>query len=476
MDERKVERPTLKGLSRIALPMIVSHASETVMMFVDRLFLSWIGTVHIAAAMSGGLSAFVFSSLFAGTVGYTNAVVAQYFGAGRHDRCVETAAQGVILSVLFAPLLFLLIPLVRMTFVWAGHSALQIELEFSYFRILMFGAAITLLRQTFVGFFLGIGRTGIVMLANVLGMIVNIPLNYILIFGAFGFPALGMEGAALGTIGGSVTILAILLVAYFRHPFVRALSSLDAWRFRPDLIRRLIRFGMPAGIEIFLNVFAFNTFIQLFHSMGEEVAAAVTITFNYDMVAFIPMLGLGVAVTAMVGQQMGAGRPEDAARAASLALRVGYSYAAAMMLLFVFGAPALVRVFTAGSPTLAGDGGSLSALAETMIRLAAIYTLADITQLIFAGALRGAGDTKAVMYLSVAIHWLMGISAVLLIRVLRLEPLVVWMVFIGFVLLLGIVMFLRFKTDKWREMSILDTDTVTTESHPPEVATEGKWM
>lgn len=473
MNELSVERPTLHGLVRIAIPMIVSHASETVMMFVDRLFLSWIGPAHISAAMSGGLSAFVFTSLFAGTVGYTNALVAQYYGTGRYDRCIETVSQGVIMSVLFAPLLLLLIPFVELMFRWAGHSPSQIALEFSYFRILMFGSFIVLLRQTLVGFFLGIGQTRVVMIANVVGMTVNLPLNYVLIFGLFGFPELGISGAALGTIGGSVTILLVLLVAYSQHFFVRKYGSLGAWKFRRDRFARLLRFGLPTGVEIFLNVFAFNAFIQLFHSMGEEVAAAVTITFNYDMVAFIPMLGLGVAVTAMVGQQIGAQRPEEAKRAAFLALRVGYSYAAIMMIVFVVGAPVLVRVFTGAVP---GDGGSLVKLAVTMIRLAAIYTVADITQLVFAGALRGAGDTKAVMYISVGIHWLMGVASIVLNRVLRLDPLVVWVFFIGFVLTLGIAMVIRFRSGRWREFSVIDTELAAAERHAPDIVTEGQWM
>jgi MATE family multidrug resistance protein len=473
METHEVERPSLSGLFRIALPMIVSHASETMMMFVDRLFLSWLSPTHIAAAMAGGLSAFVFSSLFAGTVGYTNAIVAQYFGARRHERCVSAVSQGLILSVVLTPLLFALIPLVQRTFVWAGHSANQIELEFSYFRVLMFGSWMILLRQVFVGYFLGIGRTRIVMIANLVGMAVNIPLNYLLIFGLAGFPALGIVGAAYGTIGGSLTILAILAVVYARHPIVRANRNAARLRFDRDVFTRLVRFGAPAGVELFLNVFAFNTFVQLFHSMGEEVAAAVTITFNYDMVAFIPMLGLGIAVTAMVGQQVGAGRPEDAKRATYLALRVGYSYAAIMMAIFLFGAPSLVRLFIAGAD---GDGGTLQALAQMMIRMAAIYTLADITQLIFAGALRGAGDTRAVMILSVVVHWLMAIAAVLLIRVFRLAPLEVWGFFIGFVLLLGIVMFVRFRSNRWIGTSLVDDTVITHETHPPEIATEGKWM
>ncbi len=471
--------------------MIASQASETMMLFVDRLFLSWFGKLHIAASMSGGLSFFVFVSFFAGIVGYTNAMVAQYYGAGRDERCVETAAQGFYLSFAFLPLTLKLIPFVHRLFSFVGHRPDQIALEFTYFRILMFGGITVLLRQVLVGFFLGIGKSGIVMKANLIGMFVNIPVNYVLIFGKLGFPAMGIRGAAIGTIAGSATIFLILLFFFLRHPLYRGYaeegrvqtgeeaapamlpSGTGRWRFRPVVTRRLLRFGLPAGTELFLNVFAFNLFVQLMHSMGPDVAAAVTITFNYDMVAFIPMLGLGIAVTSLVGRQMGAGNPDGAKKATYLALRVGYSYALVMMMIFVFGAGALVRVFSGG---LAAEDQALVELAKAMIRLAAVYTLADITQLIFAGALRGAGDTRYVMIISVTVHWFLAVGAWVLIRVVEAPPLRIWLFFIGFVIILGGVIFLRFRSGRWRDIKVIEEEDILSEIHRPEVKTEAEWM
>jgi MATE family multidrug resistance protein len=236
--------------------------------------------------------------------------------------------------------------------------------------------------------------------------------------------------------------------------------------------RRLIRFGLPAGLELFLNVFAFNIFIQLMHSMGPDVAAAVTITFNYDMVAFIPMLGLGIAVTSLVGRQMGAGNPDGARKATYLALRVGYTYAFLMMLLFVFGAGLLVGVFSGG---LGAEDAELVELAKAMLRLAAVYTLADITQLVFSGALRGAGDTRYVMYISVAVHWMLAVGAVILIRVVEAPPLRIWLFFIGFVIVLGAAIFGRFRSGKWESIKVIE-DELIPEVHQPEVKTEAEWM
>lgn len=468
-----MEPPTLRQLIRFAVPMILSQASETVMLFVDRLFLAQLGKVHIAASMSGGLSAFVFSSLFAGIVGYTNALTAQYYGAGRPERCVHVISQGIYLSLLFVPFLLGLIPLVGFTFEIAGHGPEQIELESTYFTILMSAGVLILLRQALVGFFLGIGLTKMVMRANLLGMLVNVPLNYVLIFGKLGFPALGIRGAAFGTVGGSLLIVTLLVISYTRHRFYRDVPRRDTWRFRKELLGRMLRFGGPAGVELFLNVFAFNVFVQLFHSMGPDVAAAVTITFNYDMLAFIPMVGLGVAVTAMVGQQMGARNPDGAHRATMLALGVGYSYASVMMLLFVFGAGGLVRAFAGG---LGPGDERLLELSKAMIRLAAIYTLADITQLVFAGALRGAGDTRWVMYISVGIHWLMAVAAVLLIRVFVLPPLTIWVFFICFVILLGASIFARYNSGRWRSLQVIDEEKIEAEIHAPEIQTESQWI
>ncbi|MFW6365295.1 MAG: MATE family efflux transporter [Spirochaetota bacterium] len=453
MSKNTVEKPNLRLLLNIALPMIVSQASETMMMFVDRIFLSWLGKNHISAAMSGGLTSFVFTSFFIGIVGYVNALAGQYYGADRKVRCLQSTTQGIYLSLLFFPVLIAIIPLIKYTFILAGHTQEQINLEYSYFSMLMFGSVFILLRNALAGFFLGIGKTRIVMIANIAGMCINTPLNYILIFGKLGFPAMGIHGAALGTIGGSFCITVILLAAYVRHRIYRENTGRGIWNFNGILMKRLFRFGLPAGAEMFLNTFAFNIFILLMHSMSEDVAAAVTITFNYDMVAFIPMIGLSAAVTAMVAQQMGAGKIEGAKRATALALWTGYTYAFVMMCLFVFGADVLVRIFAGG---LGPGDEKLLDLARWMLRLAAIYTLADVTQLVFAGALRGAGDTRWVMYISSILHWMMAPGAYVLIKVVEAPPTIVWIYFICFVVLLGVAIMLRFMQGRWQTITVID--------------------
>ncbi len=437
----------------IALPMVVSQASETFMMLADRYFLSFVSMEALAAAMSGGLSNFVFQSFFIGLIGYSNALVAQYYGAGKLHRGVRTVTQGLILSIAAYPLTLALIPLGRMTFLWAGHSAGQIATEYSYFSLLMFGSIFAFFRSTFSGFFIGIGKTRVVLWANLAGMAVNVPLNYLLIFGKLGLPAMGIRGAALGTLGGAFLTIAILLAAYLHNSEYRQHRTVQSWKFDRKILASLMRFGAPAGVEMFLNVMAFNIGLQLLHSYGVGVAAAVTITFNYDMVAFIPMLGLGFATTSIVGRYMGAGKPETAKKAGMKAWSLSLIYALGIMLLFIFAARPLVAVFSASFDS--GDGQYLE-LAVRMLQLAALYTFADMSQLIFASALRGAGDTRWVMWVSVILHWIYALAAIILIRQLRIPPLRMWVVFIAFVICLGVAMALRFTRGSWMSIRLID--------------------
>jgi MATE family multidrug resistance protein len=124
-----------------------------------------------------------------------------------------------------------------------------------------------------------------------------------------------------------------------------------------------------------------------------------------------------------------------------------------MIILFLSATGILVNTFASG---FEGDTEDITRLAATMLRLATIYILADSAQLVFAGALRGAGDTRWVMRVSVGLHWIFSALAVFFIRFLRLSPVISWSSFIGFVLLLGVAMFLRFRGGKWQEIRMIE--------------------
>lgn len=454
-------RPTfaddgLRGLARVALPMVFSSATETLMLFVDRLFLSRLSMLHMSAAMAGGLSSFVLGLPLVGTVDYVNTLVAQHHGAGQDEGASRSLIQGLWFGLLSWPLVLVLLPFARNCFTFFQHSALQVELEVRYFSILVTGLPLSVLRAAFAAYFIGLGRTSVVMLCNLFGTLVNIPLNWALIFGLGPLPALGIEGAALGTLGGSLTALIGLFAFWWGHPLSRAQWRKLGWGLvapRPRLLGVLVRYGFPVGAEAFLNTLAFTVFAQLMQSYGEAESAAVTIAFNFDMVSFIPMFGLGVAVASLSGQRLGAGDLRGAQRRVQEALGFSLAYGGMMALLFFLGAPWLVAIFLNPRDPFVDRTREL---AIVFLQMAGLYTLGDAVQTVFRGGLLAAGDTRWILVVSAGLHWGLVALTFLGVRVWHLDPQVVWALFIIMVLLLGGVTYLRYRTGRWREIRLLE--------------------
>ncbi|MDD4457330.1 MAG: MATE family efflux transporter [Syntrophotalea acetylenica] len=442
----------LREMITLALPMVISHGCETALIFTDRVFLSRLGPVPMSAAMSGGLTAFMMMTFFIGLTGYVTALAAQYLGAGRGDHCALVVSQAALISLLAAPLILAARPLAHAFFRFADLPVEQALQQRVYFDILLYGAVLVLLRSCLSSFFSGIGHTRVVMFSAMTAMLVNVGANYVLIFGRLGVPPLGLRGAAYGTLMGSFCALLVLLATYLGRRNRREYAVLAALRFDRAVMLKLLRFGSPAGVEMFLNLLAFTSMIMLFHAHGLVTAAAVTIVFNWDLVSFVPLLGIQIGVVSLVGRYLGAGRPDIAARATRSGLKMACSYSLVILVLFVSLPAELVAVF---EPHQADAIFSQAApLATGMLRLAAFYVLADAVMLVFSGALRGAGDTFWAMCASVALHWLLVPVLALFLRVLALPPQAAWLALIAFLLIFSGVFYLRYRSGKWKTLAM----------------------
>ncbi len=443
----------LREMLAIALPMVVSHGCETVLIFTDRLFLSHLGPVQMSAAMGGGLTSFMMTTFFIGLIGYATALVAQYLGAGRKSHCALAVSQSLLIALLAYPLILAGRPLAHGLFAMVGIAAEQLRPQALYFDILLSGSILVLLRTCFSSFFSGIGRTRVVMLSALTAMVVNVGANYVLIFGRFGVPALGIRGAAYGTLFSSLCALLVLLAVYLGKENRRAYAVRAALRFDGPVMAKLLHFGYPAGVEMFLNLLAFTSMILIFQAHGLATATAITIVFNWDMVSFVPLLGLQIGVVSLVGRYMGAGRPDIAERAAFSGLKMGWMYSSLILLLFVFLPQQLVAVFRPdGADAIFSQAAPLAA---SMLRLASLYVLADAVVVVCSGTLRGAGDTFWAMGVSVGMHWLLVPVLILLLRILHLSPLVAWLALIVFFLSFSGVFYLRFRGGRWKTVAVV---------------------
>jgi len=447
----------VRELLAIALPMVISHACDTVMTFTDRLFLARLGSEQMNAALAGGLTCFMMMTFFLGLTGYSTALVAQYLGAGRKDRCATATTQAVLIALAAYPLILLSRPLVHVAFAKSGIAAAQLDPQIEYFNILIYATVIGLVRNCLSSFFSGIGRTRIVMVAAVTAMVVNVGMNYTLIFGKFGLPALGIRGAACGTIIGGLCGLVVLSAAYFSGKNRRTYRVRHSLRFDGHAMATLLRFGYPAGVEMFLNLLAFTGMILAFHAHGPATATAATIMFNWDMVSFVPLIGIQIGVMSLVGRYMGARDPDTAHRAAISGLKSGWLYSFVILVLFVCFPEHLVEMFR---PERADSVFSRAApVAVRMIRIASIYVLVEAVVMVFSGTLRGAGDTFWTMCLSVCLHWLLLAILVVMLHVLALPAEAAWAALVVAFLLFSGLFYRRYRRGKWRTIQMVQSPT-----------------
>jgi MATE family multidrug resistance protein len=443
----------MKEVLVMALPMIISTACDGVMTFTDRLFLARLGSEHMNAAMGGGVTMQMLMFFFIGLTGYSTALVAQYFGAGQKQNSSIAAFQAMIVTCLAWPVIILCEPLINTFFHIMKLSENQMALQEQYIHILALGSIFSMMRYTIGCYFTGIGKTRIVMGATILAMAVNVLLDYILIFGKMGFPAMGISGAAIATVSGGFCAMLVLIVVYLRRDNRREFLVTRSFRFNWPIMKNLLYYGYPAGLEMFLNFLAFSVMVAIFHSGGDVAATAATIMFNWDLVSFIPLLGIEIAVTSLVGRYMGAGSPDVAHQTAISAIKIGMFYSIVVLALFIFVPQWLVRIFSPSTPSLVFE--EAVPVAMHMIRIAALYVLAQSVMVATVGALRGSGDTHFTMIASVSANWLLIPMLYVTISIMGLSIVKSWLIMVIFYLFFCVILVRRFRSGKWKTKFVL---------------------
>ncbi len=437
----------------IAFPMFLSSMFDMLMMFVDRLYLSRVGVVHQAATMSGGVTSWMLTSFFVGMVGYSSALIAQYYGANQKPFCVRMVRQSLLLAFLSYPLSLAAHWLLLRLQVFSLHSELEAALETKYYWYMGFGSLLSLLRFSFASFFTGIGKTRIILLANTVALLVNMSANWILIFGHFGCPALGLDGAAMGTLLASASMVSVLAFQFHRRRQEPQFQEKERPLLDPEKFLKLLRYGLPQGVENFLCTFCFVFIVSSFHSYGDDVATATTIVFNWDGFSFHPLLGIQVGVTTLVAQALGRNDPALALRTAHSGFKVAILYAGCMILLFLTATHPLVAFFTPESTGL--DYSQVRAYAHPMLKLAGVYLMTDAIMLISGGVLRGAGDTFWSMVLHLLSNLFLGGILLLMVHVLHFPPLKAWTFFVFAGMCSISPIFLRYKLGGWKNLRII---------------------
>jgi multidrug resistance protein, MATE family len=446
----------------LAVPLILSTGSWSLQGFINRMFLIWHSPESLAAAMPASMVNFAIMSIFVSTAGYVSTFVAQYHGAGQDHKVGRTTWQAVTVALAAAVVNLLLIPVAPGFFRMVGHdAAVQVE-EVLFFRILCLGAFPAVMASALSGMLSGLGRTRPVMAVTLSATGVNILLDYLLIFGHFGFPALGIAGAGWASVtAGTVQLVAFSLIVFGRG--YRERFQTIHWRPDAAALRALIRYGLPAGIQFFIDMAGFTAFILLVGRLGRDELAATNLAFNVNTIAFMPMIGIGITVSVLVGQALGKGDPARARYSVRSAFDLTFLYMGAVAILFFLFPHAFLSPFAAASNPQSFR--SIERISSVLLRFVAIYTLFDALNIIFSSAIKGAGDTRFVMWMIFCLSiGILVIPSFISITWLGASVYTCWVIASVYVMALGIAFFLRYRQGKWESMRVIETPSATREA------------
>lgn len=442
---------------RVCLPLVMSMSATTVMEFTDRAFLANYSLEAISAVVPAGIAAFLFMAFFGGVGSYAGVFIAQYSGSGAHTRIGRVLWQGMYFS-LFSGLVFWLLslfaagPLFRL----AGHSPEVRVLEEIYFNILCRGAVLHVAVATLSTFFSGRGLTRPVMVISMIGMLVNIPLDYALIFGRWGLPELGITGAAIATVCAWAVSLLLLTVLIFTREHDRRFAVFSNRAFDREIFLRLMRYGLPGSLQFSIDIFAFTVFILLVGRIGTIELAATNIVLSINALAFMPSMGVSQGVSVLVGQALGRKQPQQARALVWSGIHLLLLYIAAVDLLFIFLPQTVLAPFIAGGLDPVTTGAVLDDAVD-ILRIVSAYLFFDALYMVFSGALKGAGDTRFLM-LSVAIASLACLILPVSIGIIFFQMGVraAWLCVLLFVFVLFLLSAGRYRQGSWQKMLVIE--------------------
>ena len=313
MSEASPQKHTPGGyreLIALSLPLILGASFWTVQIFIDRVFIAMVNSDALAATMPTVLYFWTPFVLINSTVLYATVFVAQYTGAGRPHRIGPVVWQALWFSLVAGLLFPLLTPVAGFVIGLTEHTPQVKLLELEYFRALSFAALPMLIVSAVNSFFAGRGDSWTVLLINAVGMAANGALAYPLIVMQKADPVAAMHGAGYAAALGSAVSAALGLVLLFRRKYRAEFATWSGWRFDGALFRRLMKFGLPNGVQWCIEGLAFTAFLIIVGNIGVRELAATNLTFSLNMLAFLPVFGLAQGVEVLVGQRQGESRPD----------------------------------------------------------------------------------------------------------------------------------------------------------------------
>ncbi|GAB4557022.1 MAG: MATE family efflux transporter [Haliangiales bacterium] len=444
----------LRVLLMLGWPVIVTRLTQSVIGFADAYMTASLGEDALAATTTGSFNVFSIVILPMGI-----AFIVQSFGAqlaGKKDflGARRYAWYGLILAGLVTVLGALSTPLIRPLLGLLDYQPAVHDMMSEYLEIRLFALGGIVGTEVLGSWYAGLGNTRLQMIAGVVAMLCNVALNWVLIYGNLGAPALGVEGAALASLLASWAGFGVLA-----YVFARGWGTGDATgRIRgKDGLRlseffRMLRFGIPNGINWFLEMSAFTLFINVVVAgLGTSTLAAMMVVFQINSLAFMPAFGLSSAGAILVGQAIGGGRRDEVGQIVWRTVRVASAWHVLVGILYLAIPEQLMDLFD----TSTGDSSEFYELGVLMLAISAAWQLFDAIGMAVGEALRAAGDTSWSMWARLLVGWLLFIpTAFVSVNLLDGGPIAATLCVVLYLMVIAACISWRFLSGAWRHIDL----------------------
>lgn len=390
--------------------MILGMLGHTFVAFADNIMVGQLGTAELAAVSLG--NSFVFIAMSLG-IGFSTAItplVAEADGAGNKADGKSALKHGLVLCTLLGLSLFGIILLCKPLLYYMKQPAEVVELAIPYLELVAFSLVPLIIFQAFKQFSEGLSQTKYPMYATILANVVNITLNYLLIFGSFGFPKLGIVGAAVGTLASRFIMVGyIWFLLKRKEKFQAYVTRFNFKNIERSVMRKIISLGFPSALQMFFEVAIFTAAIWLSGVLGKNAQAANQIALNLSSMTFMVGMGLSVAAMVRVGNQKGLQDFKELRRIAESLFFLTFLLEIVFAALFLIGRYWLPTIYLDVDDVVNQmDNSEVIVVAAKLLFVAAFFQISDGIQVVVLGALRGLQDVKIPTLITFVAYWLIG--------------------------------------------------------------------
>lgn len=395
---------------RLAAPVIMGMLGHTFVGLVDNLMVGQLGAAELAAVSLGNSFFFVAMSIGIGFSTAITPLVAEADSEHNFSRGKSAFKHGFVLCSLLAIVLFVLILLAKPLMYMMDQPQEVVVLALPYLDIIAISLVPLIIFQALKQFSDGMSLTKYPMYATIIANVINVFFNYVLIFGVWGFPKMGVVGAGIGTL--IARFVMIILMWYFLNRLEKTkayVKDLKLFVLEYSMLKKINSLGLPSALQMFFEVGLFTAAIWLSGTLGKNPQAANQIALNLSSMTFMIATGLSVTAMIRVGNQKGLKRPVELRRIATSIFIMGLALAILFALIFLIFNNVLPTFYLdLNDLTHIADNQNVVEIASSLLIIAALFQISDSTQVVFLGALRGLQDVKIPTLITFFSYWIIG--------------------------------------------------------------------